>query len=102
MSDIEQQIETMARQARAAALRLSQLTTEQKNGILLAMAKGLRDASPVILESNAKDLAAGESKGLTLAMLDRLRLDEARIDAIAGEIDQMGVLPDPVGDIMAS
>ncbi|MGB1131000.1 MAG: glutamate-5-semialdehyde dehydrogenase [Haloferula sp.] len=100
MSDIEQQIETMAQQARAAALRLSQLDTEQKNSILLSMAKGLRAATPAILEANAKDLEAGESKGLTKAMLDRLRLDETRVDAIAGGIEQVAALPDPVGTVM--
>lgn len=100
MSDIEQQIETMAQQARAAALRLSQLDTEQKNSILLSMAKGLRAATPAILEANAKDLEAGESKGLTKAMLDRLRLDEARVDAVAGGIEQVAALPDPVGTVM--
>ena len=100
MSDIEQQIETMAQQARAAALRLSQLDTEQKNSILLSMAKGLRAATPAILEANAKDLEAGESKGLTKAMLDRLRLDETRVDAIAGGIEQVAALPDPVGKVM--
>jgi len=102
MSDIEDQIETMARQARGAALKLSQLTTEEKNQILIAMASGLRAQSNSILEANVKDLEAGESKGLTKAMLDRLRLDEARIDAIASGIEQVASLPDPVGDVMES
>ena len=102
MSDIKDQIETMARQARAAALKLSQLSTEEKNAILQAMAAGLRAASVSILEANAKDLEAGEAKGLTKAMLDRLRLDEERIDAIAGGIEQVAALPDPVGDLMES
>ncbi|MBK1827454.1 glutamate-5-semialdehyde dehydrogenase [Haloferula rosea] len=102
MSDIKDQIETMARQARAAALKLSQLSTGEKNAILQAMAAGLRGASASILEANVRDLEAGEAKGLTKAMLDRLRLDEARIDAIAGGIEQVAALPDPVGDLMES
>ncbi|MEM1084186.1 MAG: glutamate-5-semialdehyde dehydrogenase [Verrucomicrobiota bacterium] len=99
-SEVAEAVEIMARQARAAALKLSQLSTDEKNAILLAMAKGLRDATPEILQSNAKDLAAGEEKGLAKAMLDRLRLDEARVDAIAGGIEQVASLPDPVGQVM--
>lgn len=100
MNDIDAQIEAMARQSRAAAHQLSQLGTGQKNEILKAMARGLRAATPAILEANAKDLAAGTEKGLSTAMLDRLRLDEARVDAIAGGIEQVVELPDPVGDVM--
>lgn len=102
MSDIKQQIETMARQSRAAALKLSQLTTDEKNRILLAMASSLRAATASILEANAKDLDAGESKGLSKAMLDRLRLDEVRVTTIAGGIEQVAALPDPVGVVMES
>ena len=93
-------VEAMARQARAAALKLSQLSTDKKNEILLAMAAGLRASTAGILESNAKDIAGGEEKGLGKAMLDRLRLDEARVDAIAGGIEQVASLPDPVGEVM--
>lgn len=100
MNDIDAQIEAMARQSRVAAHQLSQLGTGQKNEILKAMARGLRAATPAILEANAKDLAAGTEKGLSTAMLDRLRLDEARVDAIAGGIEQVVELPDPVGDVM--
>ncbi|MFC7335737.1 glutamate-5-semialdehyde dehydrogenase [Haloferula chungangensis] len=98
--EVQAAVETMARQARAAALKLSQLSTEKKNAILLAMAAGLRAATAEIVEANAKDIAAGEEKGLGKAMLDRLRLDEARVDAIAGGIEQVAALPDPVGEVM--
>lgn len=102
MSDIKQQIETMAQQARAAALRLSQLDSGQKNSILQSMAKALRAATPAILEANSNDLEAGQAKGLAKAMLDRLRLDEARVEAIASGIEQVVALPDPVGKVMES
>ncbi|MGB6221624.1 glutamate-5-semialdehyde dehydrogenase [Haloferula sp.] len=98
--EVQAAVEVMARQARAAALKLSQLTTEQKDAILLAMAAGLRAATVEIIEANAKDIAAGEEKGLGKAMLDRLRLDEVRVDAIAGGIEQVAALPDPVGAVM--
>ena len=101
MSDpITEQIHAMGRQARAAALKLSQLSSETKNAILTAMAQGLRDASGEILAANAKDIAAGESKGLSSAMLDRLRLDEMRLEAIAAALEHVATLPDPVGQIL--
>ena len=101
MSDpITEQIHEMGRQARGAALKLSQLSSETKNAILKAMAQGLRDASGEILAANAKDIAAGESKGLSSAMLDRLRLDEMRLEAIAVALEHVATLPDPVGQIL--
>ncbi|MFI2792933.1 glutamate-5-semialdehyde dehydrogenase [Haloferula sp. A504] len=100
--EIHEQIEFMARRARAAALKLSQLSTDGKNAILAAMATGLREATPAVLAANAKDLSAGGEKGLAPAMLDRLRLDEARVEAIAGGIEQVAGLPDPVGQVMES
>ena len=101
MSDpITEQIHVMGRQARAAALKLSQLSSETKNAILTAMAQGLRDASGEILAANAKDIAAGESKGLSSAMLDRLRLDATRLEAIAAALEHVAILPDPIGQIL--
>ena len=100
MSDIQQTIHQMGRQAREAAYRLAQLTGEEKNEILRTMAGAIRAASTELIAANAKDLEAGKEKGLSLAMLDRLRLDEARIEAMAAGIDQVATLPDPVGQVM--
>jgi len=97
---ITQKIHTMGAQARAAAYKLSQLTTEKKNTILGAMAQGLRDHSAEILSENTKDVTAGEEKGLSNAMLDRLRLDDARLEAIAAALDHVATLPDPVGQVL--
>ncbi len=99
---IHADIEKMSRRARAAALKLSQLSTDQKNAILIAMANGLRSAKPAILKANAEDLTAGGDKGLSKAMLERLRLDEGRVDAMAAAIEQVAALPDPAGDVMES
>jgi glutamate-5-semialdehyde dehydrogenase len=93
-------VETLARNARAAAHRLSQLSTEQKNAILLAMAKELRARTREVLAANDLDLAAGELKGLSKPMLERLKLDAKKVDAIAGGIEQVAALPDPVGQVM--
>jgi glutamate-5-semialdehyde dehydrogenase len=97
---IEETIHQMGRQARAAAYRLAQLTADEKNAILRSMAAAIRKAAPELLEANAKDLAAGTEKGLSAAMLDRLKLDDKRIEAMAAGIDQVATLPDPVGQVM--
>lgn len=102
MSTLQETIYQMGRQARAAAYHLAQLTSEEKNTILRAMAKAIRQQMPYLLEANAKDLAAGAEKGLSSAMLDRLMLDEKRIEAMAAGIDQVATLPDPVGQILDS
>ena len=100
MSDIQETIHQMGRQARQAAYQLAQLSSDEKNAILRAMAASLREAAPELLAANAKDLEAGTQKGLSAAMLDRLRLDETRIEAMAAGIDQVATLPDPVGQMM--
>ena len=90
----------MGRQSRTAAYSLSQLSTEKKDTILRAMAQGLRDASTEILSENEKDILAGEQKGLSSAMLDRLRLDEVRLEAVAAALEHVATLPDPVGQVL--
>jgi glutamate-5-semialdehyde dehydrogenase len=90
----------MGRQARAAAYRLAQLSSDEKNAILRAMALSIRANAATLMQANDKDLAAGVEKGLSAAMLDRLRLDEARIEAMAAGIDQVATLPDLVGQVM--
>ena len=100
MSTIQETIHQMGKQARAAAYQLAQLSSEEKNAILRAMAAAIREATPELLAANAKDIAAGTEKGLSSAMLDRLKLDEKRIEAMAAGIDQVATLPDPVGQVM--
>jgi glutamate-5-semialdehyde dehydrogenase len=98
--EIKDQVYEMGRKARAAALALAVLSEEKKNEILKAMAGGIRAAAPQILEANARDLAAGEERGLTSAMLDRLRLDAERLEAVAAGVEKVATLPDPVGEIL--
>jgi len=99
---IQEQIHEMGRRARSAAYALAKLSSEQKNAILCAMAQSLRDNAATILTENEKDLSAGEGKGLSNAMLDRLRLDNDRLEAIAAAIEHVATLPDPVGQVMDS
>ena len=100
MSTIQETIQQMGQQARAAAHRLAQLSSEEKNTILRAMASAIREAAPELIAANELDLAAGKEKGLSSAMLDRLKLDEKRIEAMAVGIDEVALLPDPVGQIL--
>ena len=98
--EIKDQVYAMGKKARSAALALAVLSEEEKNEILRSMAGGIRAAASEILEANAKDIAAGEERGLTGAMLDRLRLDETRLEAVAAGVEQVSTLPDPVGEVL--
>ncbi len=94
-------ITTMGQQARQAAYGLAALSADQKNAILRAMAQELRAQTQTIVAANALDLAHAQEKGLSAAMMDRLRLDAPRIEAIASGIDQVARLHDPCGEILS-
>ncbi len=98
--DIKDKIETMGAAALSASRALVTLGTDKKNQILLAMADQLLADSVSIIESNKLDVAAAEENGLTNAMIDRLKLDETRVESMADGIRQVASLPDPVGQIM--
>lgn len=99
-TDLETTIHAMGARARAAARDLAKLGSREKNRILHAMASSIRKSSGEILRANQMDMLAAEDMRLTAAMLDRLRLDESRIEAMAGAIDHVATLPDPVGEVM--
>ncbi|PLW76510.1 glutamate-5-semialdehyde dehydrogenase [Cohaesibacter celericrescens] len=88
--------------ARRASRQLANAPTEQKNNALQAAAKSVRASVNAILEANAKDVAKGEQDGMSKAFLDRLTLDNDRIEAIASGLDAIVALADPVGGVMAS
>lgn len=94
-------IAQMGQDARAAAQVLSIASTESKNRALLEAAKALRSSKAAILAANAQDMAAGRAKGLTAALLDRLELNDKRIEAVAVGLEDIAALPDPVGATMA-
>ncbi len=88
----------LAEQAAAAARTLADLSTNAKNRILRQMASGILGHDEKIVTANARDLEAARDAGLSPAMLDRLTLDHARIEAMAEGLRQVAALPDPVGD----
>ena len=97
-SDLENLMQGIGDDAQDAARLLSLADTEQKNKALHAMAASLRVREADILAANEKDLAAGKDRGLSGSMLDRLALDHDRIEGIAGGIEAIADLPDPVGE----
>ncbi|MBJ7500519.1 MAG: glutamate-5-semialdehyde dehydrogenase [Sphingopyxis sp.] len=90
-------IADMGARARAAAKRLARAPTAAKAAALVAAATAIRAHAADILAANAEDMAAGRTNGLSGAMLDRLRLDEGRLGAIADAIEAVAALPDPAG-----
>ena len=90
--EIQQQIYQMGQQARSAALALSLLSADQKSDILRAMAASVRANSAEILEANGEDISSADERGITGSLRDRLILDDARIEAIAGGIEQVACL----------
>jgi len=90
---------SLAADARRAARTLARTSTEVKNRALRSAASAIRSRRKEILEANRADLDAARSAGATDAFLDRLKLDERRIDAIAATLLEVAALPDPVGQV---
>jgi len=86
--------------ARSASLALASAPTQVKNDALRRIARALRESVPEIVAANALDLAAGAENSLSTGLLDRLRLDEARIRSLADAVDQIEQLTDPVGQVV--
>jgi glutamate-5-semialdehyde dehydrogenase len=87
--------------ARAAARAVAAAPTDVKNRCLRAAAESLRASQPRILDANRGDVLHGREAGLSAALLDRLTLTEARIEAMAKGLDEVAQLPDPVGETIA-
>ncbi|MBN9668707.1 glutamate-5-semialdehyde dehydrogenase [Roseibium aggregatum] len=92
----------IGRRARAAARILATAPAEVKNSALTAMAKAVREAMPEILAANRLDVEAMKAGGQTAAFLDRGTLSEERIEAIAGALEDIVRLDDPVGGVIAA
>jgi glutamate-5-semialdehyde dehydrogenase len=92
-------IRSLALRCRDASAAVAQLSTTDKNALLLAMADALQADADAILQANARDIDAARHKGIGGALLDRLMLDGARLDAIAAALREVAALPDPVGQV---
>nr|WP_298123368.1 glutamate-5-semialdehyde dehydrogenase [uncultured Pseudoxanthomonas sp.] len=92
-------ITQQALQCRDAATSIATLSTQAKTALLRAMADALLADEVPILAANARDIEAAAAKGIGSAMLDRLRLDAARLQGIAAAVREVAELPDPVGQV---
>ena len=99
--DWQMELETLGKRAKAAARQLGAASTAQKNQALLTMADRLLTEQDRILAANAADMATGKTKGLSAALLDRLLLTPARIEAMAEGLRQVAALPDPIGECVS-
>ena len=99
-TDIDQQITEIGRRARIASQAVANTSVQRKNEALLAMALELEASAFQILSANRLDLESASRAGSTLAMLDRIRLDETRVASMARGVREVAVLPDPVGETL--
>lgn len=100
MSDsqvLSERVIATARSAREASFALARASSAQRERALRLMASALRANHAPILAANAADLAAATERGTAPAMLDRLRLDASRIEAMAAALEEVAALPDPLG-----
>ena len=99
--DVDTLLTRLGKAARAAGTALGGASTEAKNTALLAAAAEIRARAGDILEANAADMKTARDSGLGGARLDRLALDETRIEGVARGLEEVAALADPVGDVIA-
>lgn len=96
----QQHVERKAHLAKTASVALRTLPTQIKNNALLAIADALVENQETIFAENAKDLEAGRARGLSDALLDRLKLDAKHVASMAEGCRQVAALPDPIGQVI--
>lgn len=99
-TDMDRMVGDLARAGRAAQRQLALMDSPAKEAALKAAAAELRADAATVLAANAQDVAAGVERGLTPALLDRLRLDEKRLEGIAAAVEAVASLADPVGQVI--
>ncbi len=99
--DIHDVMRRMGHAAKAAMRELAVAKAEIRNAALRAAASSIRDSRKKLADANKIDMDAAEAKGLTAAMLDRLRLDDKAIEGMASGLEAIAELRDPVGEVIA-
>src|SRR6266852_3113236 len=99
--DLAAAMRAIGMQARQAAALLARAPAERKTAALESAAAAIRAERAAILDANARDLADAGRQSLSAAMLDRLKLDDKRVEAMAQGLDDVAALPDPVGAVLA-
>ena len=100
MAEIAEDIRTVSDRARSASRALNRLDRERKDRTLAAVASGLRESVSALMTANREDLDRGRESGLSRALLDRLALDEQRIEKLAEAVEEIIALDDPIGRVI--
>lgn len=100
MDQVREEVERVANAAKIASVEVGMTTTAQRNEALRAMAAALRAHVPQIIEANALDMELARSAGTKESLLDRLMLDDKRIESMAHALEDLMGLPDPVGRVL--
>jgi len=95
-------IREMCKKAKVAAFEMGKLSTDAKNAALHKMASALEANTEKILAANEVDVQIAKSKGVKAALLDRLALDQKKIQTVAKELKEVSALPDPIGSIIST
>ncbi|MEE8481719.1 MAG: glutamate-5-semialdehyde dehydrogenase [Acidiferrobacterales bacterium] len=98
-ADITAYMQVVGKRARDASIEVGRASTADKNNALMAIADAIESSSKTLILENNKDMKAGRQSGLDDALLDRLELNQSRIDAMAEGLRQVATLADPVGEI---
>jgi glutamate-5-semialdehyde dehydrogenase len=98
---LQEAMRRMGAEARGAARSLAVVAPGSKTRALKSAARAIRARAQEILEANRRDVAATKEAGLAAPLIDRLALDEGRVEAMAGAVDEIAQLPDPVGAVIA-
>jgi glutamate-5-semialdehyde dehydrogenase len=98
---LPERMRQLGQAARAAASILTRVTSEQKRVALMRIAAEIRADRETVLAANARDVADAQANGLSGAMIDRLRLNDDRIEATAAGVEAIAALPDPIGTVLA-
>ena len=93
-------MDDIGRSARFAAASLAMTDNAERNAVLKASATAIREATGNIIEANSRDMAAAKSRGLGAALLDRVMLDEGRVEAMAVGMESIAALHDPLGRVL--
>ncbi|HEV8379187.1 MAG TPA: hypothetical protein VGP99_10085, partial [Tepidisphaeraceae bacterium] len=100
MQDVQSYVHNLARSARAASRKLAELSGEKKTAALRRVAALIRENASGLIEANQKDIQAAQSAGLAQNLIERLKLNEKRIESMATAVEQIAAQTDPVGQII--
>lgn len=98
--EVHEQMQAIGRHARAAYGIIAEARNEQKDTALVQSALALREQTPAILTANARDVEYAKEKGLDAAQIDRLSLNQARIESMAAGLETIATMPDPVNKVL--